>query len=768
MELRKGASTTVAKQKRKPAQSKPITSHQLFPAVVALWFGALFGLGSLAVRPSLIENLVLSSRLDLVLPAAAPPLGITARIMIAMVLAAIGATFGAMLARRLARPKVVVKERQRSGKAKVSVSSMSQGNSYGEAAACKPISINEELGDAITDPAPGQLANRRRALAIEHEEEEFVPHDHAPLPGGIPQILPAGSLPVAPAANPLAAPAPQSQPLVPPSWSEAAQAAPAPFGAPGQDPAAEPVQAQPQVQAQVFQPAADPAQAPFAAQLPAESAAAHADGRQVFGLAQPPAAPEQPRQIFGAAIEGDHVAQEFVKEAGFKTTVFETEQPSPLFVREAAPAEVVPQPVPPQFQAEPAAPLAAPIPQAFEPAPQPNPFQQQPESTAPVVAPIPQAFEPVAQQPFVPAAVEPAIAVQVPEVAAPAAVPPADQPEPLPSPASLGMTDLASRLAESMRRRRAARAGAEIADPVPAVEAAPVMPTQPEEAFQAAPQPFAEAPLTPAVPQQFVPEQFAPQLQPAATLSEQPFAPVAQEAAAAPAIPVAYEAPAPAAPAFEAPPAFAPEPIPTPAADAQAVPAAFAAASAPAAPAIPSALRPLALDAFLEEDAAIDPGLLPPRHIAMPAAPAPVQPEVAQAQPAIPVAFEPPALELGAEDEIGEEDVREDNYGSLLGIGQQRVGFVRIDEPEADQSAPEPVVIFPGQAPLAQPAPQPAAFAPLGDPEASQFRRFDGPDAIGHGQQVAAGNGVPAVDTDAADQALRAALANLQRMSGAA
>ena len=62
----------MAKQKRKQAPAKPITEHQLFPAVVALWFGALFGLGSLAVRPSLLESLVRSSRIDLIVPAAAP------------------------------------------------------------------------------------------------------------------------------------------------------------------------------------------------------------------------------------------------------------------------------------------------------------------------------------------------------------------------------------------------------------------------------------------------------------------------------------------------------------------------------------------------------------------------------------------------------------------------------------------------------------------------------------------------------------------------
>lgn len=47
--------------KGRPQAAKPITSHQLFPAVVALWFGALFGLGSLAIRPTLLEAVVMKA-----------------------------------------------------------------------------------------------------------------------------------------------------------------------------------------------------------------------------------------------------------------------------------------------------------------------------------------------------------------------------------------------------------------------------------------------------------------------------------------------------------------------------------------------------------------------------------------------------------------------------------------------------------------------------------------------------------------------------------
>ena len=103
----------MAKSSQKAAKGKPISSHPLFPAVVALWFGALFGLGSLAIRPGLIESAVLKTGLDLIVPAAAPPLGVTARILIALVMASAGAVVGAILAWRMTRPATVVREPKR-------------------------------------------------------------------------------------------------------------------------------------------------------------------------------------------------------------------------------------------------------------------------------------------------------------------------------------------------------------------------------------------------------------------------------------------------------------------------------------------------------------------------------------------------------------------------------------------------------------------------------------------------------------------------------
>ena len=176
-------------------------------------------------------------------------------------------------------------------------------------------------------------------------------------------------------------------------------------------------------------------------------------------------------------------------------------------------------------------------------------------------------------------------------------------------------------------------------------------------------------------------------------------------------------------------------------------------------------MRPLALDAFLADDDAFDPGLLPPRHIAMPAAIAapavfavPIAPLMAQS------AADQPADEP-AEDEHLTAESEDNPYASLLGLAPPRPAFVRIEEPATDiYDAPEPVVIFPGQAPQMVPI---LATAPLAA-EDNAFRRFDAPSSAGQGQPVAATSAAATVDPVEAERALRAALNNLQRMSGAA
>jgi hypothetical protein len=378
----------VANTNRKPAKGKPISSHPLFPAVVALWFGALFGLGSLAIRPTLIEDVVLKIGLDLIVPAAAPPLGVTARILIALIMASLGAALGAMLTLRINRPKTVARERKRTAAnpgaaAEAEAAMWNKRDVFTDGPARRPISAYEELGETMD--SQNLLVGRRRALAVEHEDQPFQPHEIAPLPGGEPQ-----------------------------DWS-----APRPF-------------------------AAEPAPAPMPLPSPMIE-------REV------PVVAEAPR-IFGVVAEDGHVPVDFVRAAGFRTSVFESEPAQPLFAD------------------RPETPAATPI-------------DPQPSGPAPfAAAPAPEhAPEPVL-------------------VEAPAPLPAA---EPQPSPAGLEMTDLAKRLQESMARRRAAKAQPpEMPQATPAAaEAAPAAPVAAEPAFVppppifdiAAPDPVA-APVIPPAP----------------------------------------------------------------------------------------------------------------------------------------------------------------------------------------------------------------------------------------------------------------------------
>jgi len=137
---------------------QPISRHPLFPATVAIWFGALFGLGSLAIRPALLESAVLATHVDALVPAAAPPLGITARILLALAMAGIGGLIGATVARWINRPKQPKSERKRGA-----------------------MSV---LGRKSPEPAP-----RRRPLTIDESSLHQDFREHAPLPGGAPQIL---------------------------------------------------------------------------------------------------------------------------------------------------------------------------------------------------------------------------------------------------------------------------------------------------------------------------------------------------------------------------------------------------------------------------------------------------------------------------------------------------------------------------------------------------------------------------------------------------
>lgn len=185
----KSAKPAAAGADHRGATRGAITAHPLFPAIVALWFAALFGLGSLAIRPALLESVVLAVGLHALVPAAAPPLGLTARLMIAIAMAALGAIIGLLLARRLAAPAAQAEPRKKGRQVQApqaEAEAAAQAGPRGLFGRTDPDCDNDDRDAAPAAPAfPG----RRRALALEGDALPDI-HDFVPLPGGgAPQIL---------------------------------------------------------------------------------------------------------------------------------------------------------------------------------------------------------------------------------------------------------------------------------------------------------------------------------------------------------------------------------------------------------------------------------------------------------------------------------------------------------------------------------------------------------------------------------------------------
>ena len=173
-----------------PRQSS-IVAHPWFPKMIGLWFAALFGLCSLALAPELLERIVTTLGIDRIIPAAAPPLGQTARLLLAMGMAGVGEIVGLLIGARLAAPKRQEPARRRGLKsAAAAVESSEEApqlrdrDRHPDAPARKPLSAVSDLREDRGENLGGiDNALRRRALAseAEHEPRPFI--EVAPLPG---------------------------------------------------------------------------------------------------------------------------------------------------------------------------------------------------------------------------------------------------------------------------------------------------------------------------------------------------------------------------------------------------------------------------------------------------------------------------------------------------------------------------------------------------------------------------------------------------------
>ena len=180
-------------QPQEAAPSKAsIVAHPWFPKMIGLWFAALFGLCSLALAPQMLERIVTTLGLDRIVPAAAPPLGQTARLLLAMGMAGVGEIAGLLIGARLAAPKRSEPVRRRSLKSAAADADASEDapqlrgrDRHPDAPARKPLSAVSDLRENLGENLGGiDTALRRRALAseAEHAPRPFI--EVAPLPGG--------------------------------------------------------------------------------------------------------------------------------------------------------------------------------------------------------------------------------------------------------------------------------------------------------------------------------------------------------------------------------------------------------------------------------------------------------------------------------------------------------------------------------------------------------------------------------------------------------
>ena len=164
------------RSKGKTANQPPVSAHPAFPVIVALWFAALFGIGSMVLPMDMFERLSVSSGLADAFAAAQPPLGESSRWIVAFAAAVLGGLAGVLVARKVAATQAASTARRAAG----------SDDAAEETFVKRPISAHEELGegglDADADADAGTATQssfdaRRRVQEVLEESaaREFRP-----------------------------------------------------------------------------------------------------------------------------------------------------------------------------------------------------------------------------------------------------------------------------------------------------------------------------------------------------------------------------------------------------------------------------------------------------------------------------------------------------------------------------------------------------------------------------------------------------------------
>ncbi|TYC90060.1 hypothetical protein [Novosphingobium sp. BW1] len=659
------------KMRKTKGGKPPISRHPIFPAIIALWCGALAGLCSIALRPAVVEQAILATGLDTLVPMAAPPLGATFRIALTLAMTGIGALLGGFLALRIVRPRPPAR-------ARADGAEMARNEAPATAPAAAPAA-----------PAAARApAGRRRALANMELETASAQEASAET-----AQAPEDCAPEAPA------------PFVQPETAAAPAPAVAPLAETERGEIAEGIL---DMRAFDLDAYLDSAQKPTVQPdaMPAPSGAEAPDGPLALEDNVSPSRPIPPEaQLFRTSAPSAAAPDTDVPAAPGQR-LFDAYSQA-IAAKTAAPGFSL-LPHKDEASAESAESWDE-IPTVSEPA-----VTDQPGSapTAPANAPEVMPFAAAAMAEFTAGAGPRSGAERI-------AARELDELSPI---------ELLERLALAMTRRRETEAR----------DAAKETPEEP------ASEPSSRS--APAMPAPYSPE----------TAAEAPQVPTPSAEEEAPPVALARGP-------FAAPNSEATTPEPSAHEAAQTTPEKAHAAK----PGMPAAMRGIDFDAFEDDDDEALPDYIPARLIRAPEPPSAPSP----APFAAPAGLAPAEPE---ENDAEEESVLEQGYSSLLGLSRQAQdapSFVRIEEPEGHDEI-EPVVIFPGEEARSQAAhtssdaPRPFDAAPAGDSEPLAFprqlqadashpqpRRFDAP---------------AREDAEETEKALRAALATLQRMSGAA